>query len=249
MSARGILFIVIVLVGGSVGCVQPLPRYDWVSRDDALTAMNHRADKIKTISASGRLTLSQADGKIAQLDCAIAYQKPDWFRLRAWKFSQAVLDFTVQGDDVWIIAPDRNTDLGKKNESNLQNSLSADHMMTSWSLVVGGYSPTHWAPCVTSQPDTFTLCGKEGTEFEGVVCEVDRDTLTTQSCYAQNDEGNELFHLLLRRYRIIGGVVLPTRIRASYAGNTFTWLLDEIEINEPLAPRAFVPPRRAVKQP
>lgn len=245
MMSRWTILLVIVAAILCTGCVGPLPHYPWVSSADAMTTMYERAEKIETVSTTGRLSLSRASGSDVQLDCVMVYSQPDLLRLRAWKFSQAVLDFTMNGDGVWIVAQKRNSDT----ESTLPDSLSAKHIATTWSLVISGFSETQWEPCSSTQPETFAICGKHSAETDGLVCEIDRDTLTTQFCAAHNDEGDEQFRLSFRRYRSFGEIVLPTRIHAASKGNAFTWLLDEITLNEPLAPRAFVPPRRAVKQP
>ena len=240
----------ITTAGGGMGCAGSLPRYEWLGREGALDTMNERANQIETVSASGRLSLHRENGADVQLDCAMAYRKPDRFRLRAWKFSRAVLDFTMHGDDVWIVAPDRKGSGERKlGESGLPDSLSADHIATSWSLIVSGFSPELWTPCASSHTNTFALQGNSDMETNGITCEIDRVTLTTRLCYVHDDEGEKLFILTFRRYRRYGENVFPTRIRASNSSNAFTWLLDEIHINEPLAPRALLPPRRAVKQP
>lgn len=248
MMVRWVTSFTILVSCVCTGCTGPLPRYEWVNSVDAMATMTERAGRIESVSASGRLSLSRADGTQTQLDFAMVYSRPDQFRFRAWKFSQAVMDFTMNADGVWIVAPDR----GDEGESGLPDSLSVDQMAKSWSLIVSEFSLNNWVPCALQSPtlpNTLVLCGKNGTESDGIVCEIDRDTLTTQSCYAHNDEGDELFHLTLQRYRRFDEVVFPTRIHGIAGGNEITWMLDEVELNEPPAPRAFVPPRRAVKQP
>ena len=76
-----------------VGCAQEhLPTYPRLGPPQLITAMRDRSRAVRTVSASGIITLTRAGGESVRLDGAIAMQPPDRARLRAWKFGRAVFD-------------------------------------------------------------------------------------------------------------------------------------------------------------
>jgi hypothetical protein len=163
-------------------------------------------------------------------------------RLRAWKFNQAVFDLTLTPDGTWIempADPDRRTQV-------LPASVSAEQLARAISL---------FGPDVLTDPDLQVL-DTGGDEFrfrrpadggQMFVGRVQRSTLVIRQYQLLGPSGNTRFTLDLKNYSNFGGVIFPTELVALNDGNKIEVSLEEIVVNEPLPPRAFVPPRRAEK--
>src|SRR5262245_46809970 len=104
-SAVGLL-ITLIFITGCASKGPPLPKYDWVDSQNALRILHDRAESIKTVSGTATIDLENAEGDSVRFDGAVAMAPPDRFRMRAWKFNQAVFDLTLTPDGLWILTPD-----------------------------------------------------------------------------------------------------------------------------------------------
>ena len=80
-------------------------------------------------------------------------------------------------------------------------------------------------------------------------CHIDARALVPWLYLLQDANDKTRFSLNLDDYRMIGGVAYPHRIQADSEGGRIIVQLAEVELNEELAPAAFMPPRRAEKLP
>jgi hypothetical protein len=231
----------------TVGCAhQPpenLPTYPWTDHLIALRTMADRASQLKTLNCACILNLTRADGQSIRLDGAIAMSIPDKrVRLRAWKFNQAVFDLTLTPEGTWIempADPDRRTQV-------LPASVSAEQLARAISL---------FGPDILNDPklqvlDTggdefrFRRPADDGQMFIG---RVERSTLVIRQYQLLGPSGNLRFTLDLKSYANFDGIVFPTQLVALNDGNRIEVSLRQLAVNQPLPPKAFVPPRRAEK--
>ena len=77
---------------------------------------------------------------------------------------------------------------------------------------------------------------------------IDARSLPLRYVY-ETDDGRRQFELTLDRYREVNGVPWPHRLVATGTMGVVVIEQRNVEINGELAPNAFVPPRRAEKQP
>ena len=241
--------------GCSTGGAEPperLPTYPWVDDATALRTLAERGRAVKTLSAQASITLERPDGQTVRLDGAIVMEIPGSLRLRAWKFGQAVFDLTYTPDGLWI---EVGGDSSRRRDV-MPASLSAARMAKTWALLDGEFfnGPFDSAGAVVDRGGpTFTARRAMSDDSPPVSCDIERATLTPRRYHlddpGRDSAGKSAFTLSLGRYADFGGVVWPTRIVATSAGGTVTIVLRDVEINGELAPNAFVPPRRAEKQP
>lgn len=260
MRSIGITLLAITIVA-PWGCSSaPLPTYPWKDRDTALRLMAENAGRLHSVQSSARLVLTDADANRVTLDAAIVAAPPDRFRLRAWKLGHAVLDLTLTPDGVWVKSDQHGPARTGRATAGLL-SLNAAAIAESWPLFTGG-------PFARAGPDvgsrveatddggpTFILRWPANTADPAhpagdavFTCEVDRRTLTARRYGVLDASGVERAVLKLAGYRDFGGISFPTCIEAAGADGAVLVLLDDTELNTPLAPDAFVPPADAVKQ-
>jgi len=231
----------------SVGCTQRpenLPTYPWTDDQTALRTMAERASHLKTLNCSCILDLTRADGESIRLDGAIAMSIPDQrVRLRAWKFNQAVFDLTLTPDGTWIEMPsdpDRRTQM-------LPTSVSAQQLARAISLFGPDIFNDPRLQVLDAGGDEFRFRRPADTD-QMFVGRVQRSTLVIRQYQLLGPSGHVRFTLDLKNYSDFGGgIVFPTELLALNDGNRIDVTLQQMQINQPLPPRAFVPPRRAEK--
>lgn len=246
MNQRIVLYVLLMFVAAQTGCATRLPTYPWVDRAHALQLLAERSSQLRTLSSPCRIVLADANTGPTQLDGAIVARSPGFLRLRAWKFSQPVLDITLTPDGLWLFSSQR--DEPSAGHSAPFASLTAQQLRQAWSLVTGGMPLDDW----TWNEDTAraVLTIRQGWESGGSIdCTLDRDTLTLRRCTVRRSSKAAELQLTLDRYRAIQAIAVPTRVTMRSDHGAITILLDEPSLNEELSPAAFDPPRRAVKQP
>jgi hypothetical protein len=238
------LFAMLLLAAGCAHRTENLPTYPWTDDQTALRNMAERASKLKSLNCSCILVLTRPDGQSIRLDGAIAMSIPDRrIRLRAWKFNQAVFDLTLTSDGTWIEMPndpDRRTQV-------LPTSVSAQQLARAIAL---------FGPDILNDPKLQVL-DTGGDEFrfrrpaadgEMFVGRVQRATLVIRQYQLLGPSGHVRFTLDLKNYSDFGGgIVFPTEFLALNDGSRIDLTLLQVQINQPLPPRAFIPPRRAEK--
>lgn len=252
----------IVLAGAALalvalpgGCAEPLPSYPWTGSDSALAIMAKRADEIQTIASPCTVYVQRRDGYSVSLDAATAAKIPGWLRVRAWKFGNAVLDLTVTPDGVWLLRE-------QPDEAPTASSESGpERLGEAWSLFTGRFFDDPGLRVIDDGGERFTVerpLGRGGAKAD---CEIDRASLTARSYVVTDPSGEVRLRLSLERYRQFGGVVWPKRLvieipaspsgadHQSMSASRVVIAFDSPEFNQELPPTAFVPPKRAVRQP
>jgi hypothetical protein len=245
MSCRRIFIAaVLVALAGAAGCARPdsaLPAVEW--GEDVGVARQiliERARSVRTVSATGLLTLTRPDGQSVRFDAALVTAPPDRLRLRAWKLGRAILDLTLTPDGLWLLSP-QDRSLRDKVES---AGAGAGQIARQWALLSGAFFEREDL-VVSLEPRSLVLAGNEG-EL-ALRCYVDRRTLVPRLYTLRDDRGRTRFRLRLDDYQMIGDIPYPHRVQAeSDSGKIVVQLLD-VELNTELAPGAFTPPRRAEK--
>jgi outer membrane lipoprotein-sorting protein len=219
-----------------------LPAYRWTDEQTALADLRARADAVKTVSAECGITLRRPDGQTVQLDGALVMRNPDRVRLRAWKFSRAVFDLTLNDDGLWVMTMDD----PNRREQVLPASVSAGEFLRQWSYLNGGLFDEPGLKTRVEGDTLFVTRAADQTEDGRLTCEVDRRTLTPRRYVYESSA--DRFELTLDRYRDVNGIPWATRLAASSGMGRVVVEQRNVEINAGLAPNAFTPPRRAEKR-
>ncbi len=239
--ALGSAIVAILVVGA--GCASPLPRYEWHDAPTALRTMSRRDGGIRTFWASCRILLESGAGRV-ELTGALVAQPPRRLRLRAWKFSQAVLDITLNDDGLFVLDKNRS----KNTSDNLQRVNHA-RFVEAIALLPGFERDAAWQAGENSDGDEFLITRPSPDQGGAIECTVDKDTLVRKRCVYRDDGGHIRQSLSFDAYAIVGDTVWPMHVEGSGESGSFALLFDRIDVNVELAARAFDPPRRAVKQP
>ena len=238
---RGSLTAVILVAGA--GCTSPLPRYDWHDAQTAFRIMTERESAIRTFSATCRILLESGNGRV-QLTGALVAEPPDRLRLRAWKFSQTVLDITLNDDGLFVLQKGRSDDAKEKLEH-------VDHarFVEAISLMPGFERDAAWQAGREIDQDEFAITKPSSDDGPAIECIADKATLIRKRCLYRDDANRVRQSLSFDAYVHVDDTVWPMRVTGEGESGLFLLLFDRIDINAELAERAFVPPRRAVRQP
>jgi hypothetical protein len=233
----------------NLGCARhpkesSLPTHPWVDQKTALQTLSDRAKAVKTVQSEASITVTRPDtGDAVRLDAALALQPPDYARLRAWKIGQAIFDLTLNPQGAFVVLPPEHRD------DMLPAGKNASQFLRQWSTYLGEFFAQDGLTFDDNRGGKrFTVSRKMG---EGtLVCEVDRATLTPRVYRFKDEQGKTRFTLLLNNYREVSGQPFPTEVVAEGDGvGKFRVELVNVEINQEIAAKAFVPPRRAEKLP
>ena len=232
---------------GVIGCAstnESLPNYPRMSDAESIRAIASRAQKTKSVTSEGLITLRDSAGQTVRLDCVIVMRLPNELRLRAWKFGQAVFDLTLTSDGAWLIAPE-----DPERKAQVQTAgVSAAKLARTWSVLAGGFFDDPNVKVVTSSGSKLVV-SKADENGATIFCEIDRPTLTPRKYRMIDDKGATRFTLTLDRYTQFGDTVWPRRLVAISDRGEIDIDLKTIEINGEIPEQAFKPPRRAEKLP
>ena len=233
-----------VLLGLASGCAKPRPPIPVVNWDGdvarARRILVERAASVRTVSATGLLTLTRPDGESVRFDAALVTEPPDRVRLRAWKIGRAVFDLTLTPEGLWLLAP-RDESLHEKAK---KAGVGAGEVAKQWSLLSGAFFEREDLVASLSG-SSLILTGPQ--DQLTIRAYIDRRTLVPRRYVLHDDRGRERFSLRLDDYRTIGDTPYPYRALAESESGRILIQLDEVELNTQLAPGAFKPPRRAEK--
>jgi outer membrane lipoprotein-sorting protein len=218
-----------------------IPFYSRLDPAATLAQLIQQSNQVRTMSGSGTLELTQANGQSVRLDVAVVLQPPDRARLRAWKFGSAVFDLTALPDGVWLES--------SKDSNRPQQGIgsTAAPVAKAWSLLDGSFfrSPD----LVTRNDGKWFIVQSANVNGPTMIARVDRDTLTPRQYQILDAVGRVQFTLTLDHYEDFNGILWPCQIIAISEAGTVVVDLNDVELNTELPPLAFKPPRSAEKLP
>ena len=235
------LFLMILLSSiNLIGCSREnIPVYPQMSSSDALNIVDTRNQKIHTITATGLITLTEPDGDSVRLDTVVVLEPPENARINAKKFGRTIFDMTLAKHTVWIVAPKDD----RRRKEFMAAGSNTGKLTHQWLALL-----THFRDDQTTVEETEThfILKKPDHEMT-ITCMIDRKTLTARSFVLTDANGQNRFSLALSHYRQIGDLIWPCRIEAIAPTGQIQIDLDDVAINSPIEPAAFVPPARAEK--
>ncbi len=225
------------------GCVANMPLYPWSNAQHASVVMAERDGHIHSFSATCRILLNAKAGAV-ELRGALVAKPTNYLRFRAWKLSRTVFDITLNQDGLFVYAANRDG----KTRKPLKN-LTRDGLMEASTLLPGFLEKADWTLSEDAAGTHFVRLRTPAKGQGMLTCQVDKHTLTTSQCDYLDASGASLQTLRFSEYRLVDGVAWPMRIEGQGEGGVFEIRFDDAQINPELNPQAFVPSRRAVKQP
>ena len=234
-----------LLVGAALlaGCAgkPALPRQPKLAPADAIAWLAQQDEKAGSVSGEGNVTLTRGNGQSVRMDVVMVAEFPEHVRLRAWKFGRAIFDLTLKPEGVWMLVA-----MESRREKLLPAGANAADFMRGWSALHGGFFIDPELKIVEETDEVLVLerPADKGTRIRATV---DRLTLSVRQHTVLDEKGKSRFTIDYDRYREINGVAWPMRLRAKGEQGSIVIDLEEVQLNEPLAPGAFVPPARAEK--
>lgn len=223
------------------GCRVPLPTYEWQGASSALQTISHRHEELADIAATGRVELTDAEGKTVSLDAVLVARGHTHMRMRAWKFHQAVLDLTLTPDGLYLWT----TEQGPASRHADKLNVTARQLRDAWALISGGLLVQTPERVEDEGGESFRVVYSQ----PPVVATIDRATRTVRS-YTIVGESGAAARVDLTDYRIVEGGVWPMRTELhGDLDRRIVVRLHEVQTHQQLPASAFVPPARAVKQP
>jgi outer membrane lipoprotein-sorting protein len=232
----------VLLVGCAVRDTEQLPTYPAMSPSDALRVLRARTEKVKSVSATGALTLTRPNGESVRFDAAIVMQAPENLRLRAWKMGQAVFDLTITRSEAWLLTPDRSS----RAQEIRSAGVDAAELSKMWAMFTAQFFERDDLALVDHEQELIvTAVHGERT----IKCHVERRSLTPRRYEMFDANHRRRFELMLAQYAVFGEIPWPKQLIATSDSGVIQIDLRDVELNGEVAAGAFVPPRRAEKLP
>ena len=231
--------VVAALAIGLAGCRTPPPPPRPLSYENVREAQRvvvQRQRDIASVQAECEIRIYPADepNKSHGFDGAVVYEAPDRFRLRAWKLTQTLFDLTVTPEGVWVMVSDNLTDRLPEAEADL--SELAEHLP----LLLRG-------PDFSAAEFSGDTGGPLRARWDRGSAELDPVTLTPTSYYFEPG-GNDPPISVNTTYGRYDGPLWYHRVVVVGEFGSADLTFRDVKVNQPLNPRAFRPPRRAVAQ-
>jgi hypothetical protein len=222
-----------------VGCrfvYEPIEEVSFDSPEQAKQILIERRDAVRSVQAEAdiRITSPGPDASVQNFDGALVMDGPKQVRLRTWKLTQTLFDLTVNDDGTWIAVSDELTKRRPAAEQDL--GRLADRL----GLLMRG--PDYAQATLVPGDDGQTLLARwpEGT------ARIDRNTLTPTRFTFDDDRSGETVMIETQFAEYDGGVWYH-RVSLSGGFGQLDMRFRNVQLNGELNPRAFRPPRRAVR--
>lgn len=216
-----------------------LPKYPPMSDVQALHILAQRGRSVHAMTGQGALQLTDKNGQTVRLQAAIVMRAPRDLHLRAWKFGQMVFDLTSNSQGVWIFAPHGDS------PQTLTPAVSAAQFSQSWSLLTFFDA----ADLTTRDRGGQLIVRQDRHDGQGIVCDVDRPTLTPRRYQLLDRTGHVRFTLEMDQYAVLDNIPWPRRMKAVSSDGTIELDLSDVELNGDIPAGAFVPPPHAQRLP
>lgn len=223
------------------GCASrsPLPVYAWRGSEMAIADLSARSSNIQSAAGTATMTLTRADGASVRIDSAFAMKLPDSLRIRAWKMNQAVADWTMNREGVWVWQAESGAEPGAKNQT---GPWSAHHSEI-WPLLFGVFQKRAGDE-VTGDGSADLVVRRRVGEVSALII-IDKATLVVRECRIQRADGTQIQSVKLSDYAIHGEHLWPMQVTAQGEAGAFELRVDTVTLNEEAADSAFKPPARA----
>jgi hypothetical protein len=194
-----------------------------------------RHPAVRTISATLHVTLELEEGAPVELEGIMVAELPRLYRLQLWKLRAPVLDITRTRRGTWV--------LNRLAEEELADARMLQHtdFKEGIALMVSGF---RMASRLHARSGADQSCVRHRTGVGLVECCPDGGSVT---CTLSRKRGGTLATAMFTGFRRIGPSEWPTDVSLDGEAGKLRLVFEEIEINQPLAASAFVPPRQARK--
>ena len=205
------------------------------SVQEAKRVIIERREQVQSVQAECEIRIYPQDkpGESHGFDGAVVFEAPDRYRLRAWKLTQTLFDLTVDEQGTWVMVSNELTQRLPDAEADLVKL--ADRL----GLLLRG-------PDFSTAEFAGHIGGPLRAQWDRGSAEINPVTLTPTSYYFDPGEGAAPISVTTT-YGSYGDRLWYHRVIVLGEFGSIDLTFRNVKINEPLNPRAFRPPRRAVK--
>jgi len=245
-SMRVLLLTLLTVFTGCKTNFPPLPATPWNGLEEARQILVERQAAVDTVQAQLKIsfTTPSPQKETQNFDAALVMQGDDRFRLRAWKLNQTIFDLTVTPEGTYVVAVDEMKQQSPESEAELAelaNHLSAllrgaDFEQARLSLIKpdGFEAPRIFNYLWATWPD------------ESLRVAVERRTLSPREWWVGGHEDESKIQIQ-SEYADYSGLRWYRYIKVNGDFGRLWMNFSDVELNGELNPRAFKPPRRAVR--
>ncbi len=231
------IYFVVIVTSLLHGCRAPVPVQPGRSTSEVVADVRARTDRVSRFAVTGSATLTGHGGKRVSLDTVLIAQNTGMVRLRTYKMGSAAFDLTILPDAVWVWQSRR-----LDQPIDIPAFTTAD--LPLWTMLVGGL-PESMSGRAVRKPDHIAWIAKiDDGEFTTML---DPDSAVVTS-YIFARKNGQRHAIELDRYRMVGEVAWPGRVRVLGQQGEIVIRLSNIEIDPDLPGDAFTPPSGAVRQ-
>ncbi len=222
-----------------------LPPAAYANHAQAVALLNVRRDAISSLQARATVRFTPATGASQTLDAQLVHHAPDQARLRADKLNHNLLDLTVTPEGVWTAVSPRVLREAPNAEAELVRLARVLPLL----LRGPDYAAATPAPASRHKPQTLTLRWDQGLSTD-----LHAPTLTPRRFTLPHPEGEHGHAVAIEPdYTLYPADAdrLPWLRSAVITGafGRIELTFHDVLLNQPLNPRAFRPPRRAITHP
>ena len=241
----------VVLLSLCASCAPRLPVHEWTSPESALETMNQNSSRVKTLASDCTIQLESSYDQNIVLDGVIYSHQPDELRIAGWKLSDRIFDLLVKDGETWFFSALQ--EHGYLDEETGLEQIGADGFATMWRYASGRVDTDRVHSIEVVDGDRFEITvdaeanGVTGQTKDGesprVVYLVEKSTLTVREISFLVSKQLR-YRVTLGRYRVIDGIVWPTKLSGRGDQGSFDVRMSGVELNRPLPKTAFKPSSR-----
>lgn len=244
--ADGLLFCVAMCLPLLSGCrftsdtAPPLPTVAWTDTQDARRILIERQNAIQNVQTQCKLRYTEPSngGQTQTFDGALVIEGENRIRLRTWKLNQTIFDLTVNPDGVWVVAID---ELKEESPDALGNLAQFVEQLGGM-LRGPDYREAIFADSI--QSNAAKRSGQLRLEWDYGYGLVNPRTLALQDFIVRQEPRNTR---ITPTYAVYGDLYWFRSLKLDGDFGQLEITFRNVELNGELNPRAFKPPRRAVK--
>ncbi|MEM8737855.1 MAG: hypothetical protein AAGG38_05165 [Planctomycetota bacterium] len=229
--------LLVALLAACTPVSEPLPAASWSSLDDAQQQLIQNQNAIQTVQAPATFRLTpppsadDPDPDPVTLDAALALDGDRRLRLQTWKLNQKVFDLTTVDGQAWVL-------VSRQAQRRAPGDLKDRLAQLAQRLPALLHGPDFGAADWSDRGDQLRATWPFG------FAEIERRTLAPLR-FTLRPDPNQPATVIDTRFALYDGLLWHREITARGPFGVIELAFRDVEINRPLNPRVFDPPRRA----
>ena len=202
-----------------------------------------RQTDLRTISATLTATVHLGDGDPVETEGVLVARPPRHFAIQLWKLSGTVFDLRSNPNGVWVVDRVSNgmaadADLVQQSPENILELMTTGMSLASRLRARGGAA----RDCLSAQRRGERVECCRSVQARGAQEPQAEDEF---ACRLIGRRVDGLAEVRLGQFSVVGSMEWPMRVSIRSGDLHLHIAFDQVEINEPLSPNAFSPPKNS----